>query len=120
MNKAMTRSTPPDALPRIAFMGDPLAGWGGGIDFLRFCIGALATVAPGSAFTILLPGKRTAWQTLRHWAAPLKRGVKLLLGRNMFHGQPMTRKDLKHALASSGARVELVDYRNSRAGLAKA
>ena len=116
----MTQERQNDVYPHIAFMGDPLAKWGGGIDFLCFCISALTSVIPETIFLVLLPGKRTAWQTLRHLASPLKRWVKVALGKSIFHGQPPSREDLKRATSSVGASIDIVDYRNSVSGLASA
>jgi glycosyltransferase involved in cell wall biosynthesis len=116
----MTQKRQSDADPHIAFMGDPLAKWGGAVDFLCFCVSALTSVIPGTSFLVLLPGKRTAWQTLRHWASPLKRWAKIALGKSIFNGHPPTREDLKRAMSSAGASIDTVDYWNSALGLAAA
>ncbi|WP_213804554.1 glycosyltransferase [Granulicella sp. dw_53] len=116
----MTQSKRSNATPRIAFMGDPLAGWGGGIDFLRLCISALNSVLPGTIWQVLLPGQKTLWQSMRARAAPMKRLFKILLGRNTHHGRTVSREDLMRAMRSSGASIDIVNYRNNTSGLARA
>jgi glycosyltransferase involved in cell wall biosynthesis len=116
----VTDSTRLDAAPRIAFLGDSLTRWTGGIDFLRLCISALTSVSPGTTWNVLVPGKKTTRQRIRAWAALAKHGLKALIGKKTYHAPPVSRAGLIDAITSTGSRVDIVDYRNTASGLANA
>jgi glycosyltransferase involved in cell wall biosynthesis len=102
--------------PRIAILADSLAGWTGGIDFLRLCVGALNSASPNETWTVLTPTKN-----LKQTVSVLgKNGIEALLGRRLSPFPHTPKRELTDAFALSGAVTELVDFRNTPRGLSKA
>ncbi len=116
MSEPQTTSTRTSPAPRIALLADPLAHWSGGIDFLRFCVSALNSVSPETTWSVLHPSK-----SIRKSLTILaKNGVKILAGRKTGPSSWILRRELIDALSSSGARIDIVDYRDTASGLAHA
>lgn len=100
----------------IAILCDSLAGWTGGVDFLRFCISALSSASPETSWSVLLPSKRAT----RSLAVKVKCGLKMLAGRKISPLTGIHKSELKEALTRSGSRIEIMDYRDTASGLADA
>jgi glycosyltransferase involved in cell wall biosynthesis len=110
----VTNSTRSNSVPRIAIYCDSLAGGAGGIDFLCFFVASLSSVSPGTSWSILIPSNSVA----RSFAALAKRGLRVLSGMKPY---PMISNDeLIDAIKSLGARVDIIDYRDTVSGLASA
>jgi glycosyltransferase involved in cell wall biosynthesis len=108
-----------DDVTRIAFLGDSLSGWTGGVDFLRFCISGLGAVAPSASWDLLLPEK-TLLQRMRSIAGSLKRGLfAVAAGADVQGEHRASASELKDALADLGPAVNMVSYFNTTAGLAR-
>ena len=116
MSKPQTNSTWSSPAPRIALLADSLVRWTGGIDFLRFCISALDSVSPETSWSILLPAKSIS----KSMTILAKNGIKILAGMKTGRASGIAKSELIDALSSSGARINIVDYRDSASGLARA
>jgi glycosyltransferase involved in cell wall biosynthesis len=112
----MTDSTWTKTTPRIAILADSLGRWTGGIDFLRFCVSALNSVSSETSWSILLPSK-TISKSLTRLA---KNGIKTLAGMKTGPLSEIHRGELLDALSSSGARIDIVNYRDTASGLTSA
>jgi glycosyltransferase involved in cell wall biosynthesis len=112
----MTVSTSSSRTRHVAILADSLARWTGGIDFLRLCVGGINSVSPETTWNVLLPSK-SAQKTLVTLG---KSGLKMLAGINNNPLPGILRSDLIDALTTSGARVNLIDYRDTSSGLASA
>jgi glycosyltransferase involved in cell wall biosynthesis len=106
MHRAITKSTEPNQIHRLALLGDHLATWTGGIDFLRICVSALSSVSPGTSWNIVLQSKRVP----KYMVALAKNGIKKLLGMKTVPLADHRRRALTNALKSSGARIRIVYY----------
>ncbi len=114
MTNPMTSSTEPSTAPRIAILADALAGWTGGVDFLRFCVSALSSVSPETSWSVLLPSNNVA-----HSIAGLaKRRLKKLAGMKTVPVHSISKGEMIDAITSSGSRIDIIDYRNTASGLA--
>ena len=102
--------------PRIAILADSLARWTGGIDFLRFCVSALNSVSSETSWSILLPSKSIS----KSLTILAKNGIKTLAGMRTSPSSGILRSELIDTLSSSGARINIVDYRDTASGLASA
>lgn len=112
----MTNSTRSNTAPRIAMLGDFLAGWPGGIDFLRFSISALNSVTPQTSWSVLIQS-----ESIRKTLAVLvKNGLKTLAGRKTRLLAGVHRSDLIYGLRGYGLGIDVIDYRNTVSGLADA
>ncbi len=110
----MTDWMRPSSAPRIAILHSFLAGGAGGTDLLCFLVNSLTSVSPGTSWSILLPSNGVA----HSFAALAKRGIKALAGMKT---DPRTSDgELMNTITSSGSRVDIIDYRDTAAGLASA
>ncbi len=116
MSKPTTTSTWVPAAPQIAILGDSMAVWTGGIDFLCFCVNALDSVSPETTWRILLPSNSIP-KLLALWA---KNVIKKLIGWKINPRARILRSELIEALTSYRLRIEIVDYYDSASGLASA
>jgi hypothetical protein len=97
-------------------LGDFLAGWPGGIDFLRFSISALNSVTPQTSWSVLIQS-----ESIRKTLAVLvKNGLKTLAGRKTRLLAGVHRSDLIYGLRGYGLGIDVIDYRNTVSGLADA
>jgi glycosyltransferase involved in cell wall biosynthesis len=97
-------------------LGDTMASWTGGIDFLRFCVIALNSVSPETSCRILIQPESIRKSLI----ALAKNGVKTLLGRRTMPLAGLPRNELIYALKSSGARIDVIDYQDTASDLADA
>ena len=102
----------------LVFLGDSLATWTGGVDFLRFCIGAVSTVAPERTWDLVLP-RRTLAQRARAAARLIFNALLAAVGRRVSFSRGVSASELEDAMTNTGLQVNLCLYRNSNAGLAK-
>ena len=109
----MTNSTGSNTVPRIALLADSLADWTGGVDFLRFCVSALNSVSPETCWPVLLPSKNRR----KLLVALVKNGVKKLAGLKTSGLARISTNELIGTLTISGARIEVVEYRDTLSGL---
>jgi glycosyltransferase involved in cell wall biosynthesis len=112
----MTVSTSSNETQNIAILADSLARWTGGIDFLRFCLGALNSVSPNTTWSVLIPS-RSVQKTVVMLG---KRGLKMLAGMKSSPLPSIPRNDLIDALTISGANIEVIDYQDTMSGLISA
>jgi glycosyltransferase involved in cell wall biosynthesis len=103
---------------RLAFLGDSLATWTGGVDFLRFCIGAVSSVAPEKTWDLLLPRKLLT-QRVRALARLMLNAMRGAVGTKVSFSRGVSASELKDAIANTGSQIKLCPYRNSKAGLAR-
>lgn len=100
----------------IALLGNGFTNWGGGIDFLRFCVNALALVCGKSArLVILLPDPEcTAVVTrIRGFLSPYKRMLKSAIAgeRPRFQRiRPFSRSQLIDSFKNIDGNVEILFY----------
>jgi glycosyltransferase involved in cell wall biosynthesis len=104
------------APPRIAILADSLARWTGGIDFLRLCVGALNSVSPETPWSILLPSRSIP----KSLVVLGKNAIKALAGMKASPLPTISRGELIDTLASSGVRIDVIEYRDAASGLASA
>jgi glycosyltransferase involved in cell wall biosynthesis len=112
----MTPSTSSNETRNIAILADSLARWTGGIDFLRFCVGALNSVSPKTTWNVLIPSK-SIQKTLVTLG---KSGLKMLAGIRNSPLPSIPRNGLIDALTISGAKINVIDYHDTHSGLARA
>jgi len=116
VSKPVTNSPWTRTTPRIAILADSLARWTGGIDFLRFCVSALNSVSSEASWSVLVPSKSIS----KSMMTLAKNGIKTLAGMKTSSLSEIPRGGLLEALSSSGARIEIVDYRDTVSGLTSA
>ena len=110
----MTDSMQPCSVPRIALLHDFLAAGAGGTDLLCFLVSSLASVSPETCWSILVPSSGIE----RSFPALAKRGIKALAGMKTDPGT--SDAELMTTITSSGSRVDVINYRDTAAGIAKA
>jgi glycosyltransferase involved in cell wall biosynthesis len=103
---------------QLVFLGDSLATWTGGVDFLRLCIATASSVAPERSWDLLLPRKTLA-QRVRAAARLIFNALLAAVGRKVSFSRGVSVSELKDAMTNTGSQVNLCLYRNSSAGLAK-
>jgi glycosyltransferase involved in cell wall biosynthesis len=102
---------------RIAFLGESLIGWTGGVDFLRLCISGLSSTVSVCEWDVLIP-KHTLTQRMRSVAGLIKRELLALTAKDKkSRHSPVSIPELQDAMNHVGGTVEIIFYRNSRAGL---
>ena len=102
---------------RIAFLGEWLTQWTGGVDFLRLCISGLSSTASTRAWDLLLP-KPTLTQRAWSAASSMKRQFFFFLTkRKSSRSSPVSNAELRDAMNHIDGTVEIIPYRNSPAGL---
>lgn len=101
----------------IALLGNGFTGWGGGIDFLRFCANALALVCQedNTRIVILLPDpdKRTLMAKTRAFLSPYKQMAIALLDHKktvFYRHKPFTKKQLVDSFQNIEGHAEIVFY----------
>jgi len=103
---------------QLIFLGESLATWTGGVDFLRFCIGAVSSAAPERTWDLLLP-RKTLNQRVRAAARFILNAVLAAAGRKVSFSRGVSVSELKDAITNTGSLINLCLYRNSNAGLIK-
>jgi glycosyltransferase involved in cell wall biosynthesis len=103
---------------QLIFLGDSLATWTGGVDFLRFCIGAVSSVAPEKTWDLLLP-RKTLTQRVRAAVRFILNAVLAAAGKKVSFSRGVSVSELKDAMSSTGSQINLCLYLNSNAGLIK-
>lgn len=106
----------PGDTPSIAFLGDSLTSWTGGIDFLRFCVSALHKPSPDQAQKILLYAGGNPYTPV----AFVKRAVKRVAGIPYVPAAETPRGKLLEALKASGVRFAITQFFEFPAGVADA
>ncbi|MGB8481132.1 MAG: glycosyltransferase [Acidobacteriaceae bacterium] len=102
---------------RIAFLGESLIGWTGGVDFLRLCISGLSSTVSVGEWDVLIP-KHTLTQRMRSVAGSIKRQLLALTTKGeKSRYSPVSIAELQDAMNHIEGTVEIIPYRNSRAGL---
>jgi glycosyltransferase involved in cell wall biosynthesis len=102
---------------RIAFLGDSLTRWTGGLDFLRLCISGLASVMPAATWDLLLP-ENTIPQRMFLAAGLMKRRLLVVATRKKMSISPrISSAELDDAMANLNSRVSIIPYSNTSAGL---
>lgn len=100
----------------IALLGNGFTNWGGGIDFLRFCVNALALVCDNSArLVILLPDPEcaTVVTRIRGFLSPYKRMLKSAIAGDRPRFQrirPFSRAQLIDSFKNIDGNVEILFY----------
>jgi glycosyltransferase involved in cell wall biosynthesis len=100
----------------LAISAGSLARWTGGIDFLRFCVSALDSVAPDTSWKILLP-RETATQAAMK---SLKGAVKKVAGIKNSAPTVVAKAALVDALKGYGTSISVVEFSDSHKGLTAA
>ena len=102
---------------RIAFLGESLTQWTGGVDFLRLCISGLASATSNGGWDLLLP-KATIMQRTASAASSIKRQLfSFVTKRKAPQPAPVSLAELQDAMNYTEGTVEIIRYRSSRAGL---
>lgn len=83
---------------------------------MRFCVSAINSVSPETSCNVLLRQKSIR----KILIALAKNGLKTLAGRKTRLLAGLPRNDLIYALKNSGARMDVIDYRDTVSGLASA
>jgi len=103
----------------IVLLGNGFTGWGGGIDFLRFCANALTLVCKdnNTRIVILLPDPEnsTLMAKTRAILSPYKQMAIALLNRKtpyFYRHKPFSKKQLADSFKNIEGDVEIVFYRN--------
>lgn len=104
----MAIETPRTASQRLAFLGDALASWNGGIDFLRFILSAVSCAAPDEQQVVIL----SSIYYTKTPVALLKRAVKLLAGMPVAPFAEDPKERLSDALRSAKLNFVIVPYRS--------
>jgi glycosyltransferase involved in cell wall biosynthesis len=104
---------------RMAFLGDTLATWTGGIDFLRICINGIDATVSNNELFILFP-KKALHQRARSLLGTIKRRLKTAAGRGITNIPRVSMQDFEDAMKNVGPQINIIDCLNSPAGLAKA
>lgn len=101
---------------KIAILGNGFSNWGGGIDFIRFCVNALALVCNDSTkLFILLPDPEytTIVTKTRRFLSPYRRMViSLLTGQRpvFYRYKPFSRIQLTDSFQNIEGNVDIVFY----------
>lgn len=104
-------------LPQLAFLAGELTNWTGGIDFLRFCINGINSVASVPEWHILLPGRGK----LRSVTGAIRTSVLSRLGKPIEVLSIASRMDLLNDVAKSiDSQVNIVRCPESIRGIAEA
>lgn len=106
---------------RLALPGSGFTGWGGGVDFLRFCANALVVASRDRniSLTILLPDpeKSSLAHRLKSAVRPFKNRAKRVLGMKPGKEKKapeFTRKQLEDSFSNIDGSIETVFYDSSR------
>jgi glycosyltransferase involved in cell wall biosynthesis len=101
----------------IVLLGEQLVGWGGGIDFLRFCLNALTIVNNDNQMRLilLLPNleNREMWQVIRTILSPYKRMLKELLRLQRpvyYRHQQFNKQQLLDSFNNIDGKTEILFY----------
>ncbi len=104
---------------RIAFLGESLIGWTGGVDFLRLCISGLSSSVSVGKWDVLIPN-HTLTQRMRSVAYSIKcQLIAFITKDKKSQNSPVSVAELQDAMNHVEGTVEIIPYRNSRAGLIK-
>jgi glycosyltransferase involved in cell wall biosynthesis len=106
----------PDA--KLAFLGDEITYWIGGIDFLRLCAGGIQAVTQEREMDILLPAKG-AKRTLLHTAVTAKREVLYWMRIQRPTSLIPSREHVIDSLTSIGHDLRVIDCPRSSKGMAR-
>jgi glycosyltransferase involved in cell wall biosynthesis len=102
--------------PSIAFLGDSLTSWTGGIEFLRICVSALHALSPDQPQKILLHAGANPYTPV----AFVKRAVKRVAGIPYRPAAETPTGKLLGALNGSGIRFAITQFRDFNTGVAVA
>jgi glycosyltransferase involved in cell wall biosynthesis len=105
--------------PRIAFLAGGFIRWTGGLDFLRLCVGGLDSVLPGATWPVLVPDDTVSLRALA-LAVGIKRRLFALAGVQPAVTPPVSKDDLRDAIASAACNIEMKSYYGSPQGLSRA
>jgi len=107
------------ARPRIAFLAAGFIQWTGGLDFLRLCVGGIDFVLPGATWPVLVPDD-TASQRALAFAVATKRHLFSLAGVQPPVTPPVSKDQLRDAIATTGCNISTHSYYGSPRGLSRA
>lgn len=101
----------------IVLLGEGFVGWGGGLDFLRFCANALSLVYSQRKIklTILIPDPEnvTFIAKVRSFLSPYKRITKALFARQkmvFYRHKPFSRQQLADTFQNIEGNIEIIFY----------
>ncbi len=105
--------------PKLALLADGIAGWTGGIDFLRLCVSGINSIITSDNLYILLP-RKSGIRRIRAIAGMVKRRLQSIFGGNAPTAPPVSTEQIVEAFKSIGCQANIVNCLDSTRGIADA